>query len=569
MVLLLGLVIGSLSFYLDALNRTASPTQQADNTRAALAEAKRILIAWAAESEVDHNGPGHLPCPDNTNDGHGQGSGCGPLSRLGRFPWATLNAPDLRDAGGERLWYAVSPNFLNKATNPVNSDTRGMFRISGATQIDDVIAIVFAPGPALPGQERGSAAAQLDPINYLEDPNPGDDDFPAEAEDGTSNDRMVFITAADLYPAVERTVASRLQRRIVPILHEYLSAWQKANADAGQSSAAALQLPYAAPFDPGADAACGQPGLWRGALPLGYCPGGLTATWSGGVKKSATTCTEVVGLDGTLATISCAVVLKGGDDDCDGDGTDNQNMEGTLDLEAGYRTLAMPIDPAKVVTVLPGKNKKGVTTVKLRSPPSAQSIKLADGRIRIEYEGKFKVSECRQDDEYLTVKLDFPLQRADTVYYAARAAAIDADGSLTQVVKDAQKDVIDPTWFFNNGWPHLTYYAASAARLPSGSGAPATLAIESGRAARRSTADADALLMLAGRATRYTGSNGLPKNQERPSVALVDYFERTNGDDAQQSFEQYNPPLGVNDRIVSICPWSPNPYRQETPQACP
>jgi len=547
MVVLVGLVLGSLTIYLENLNRVVSPAAQENKTREALAEAKEILIAWAAESEIEHNGPGHLPCPDNDNNSHGDGSACGPESRLGRFPWKTLNAPDLRDASGERLWYAVSPNFLNKPTIPVNSDTKGIFRITGATEIDEVIAIIFAPGPALPSQNRGTDEARKNPANYLEDTNFADNEFVSSFDDAVSNDRMTFITAADLYPAVERKVAERMRTNIAPVLHYYLEEWKKVSGDAGAT------LPFAAPFDPTANAPCGQLDTWRGSLPVGYCAGGLTATWSGRIRTSSTNCTEAIGANDTLATITCNVVLRGGDDDCDGDGTDDETIKATLNLEAGYRTLAMPIDPGEVDHTLPDKNKKGQTTVRLKSS-TAKSKKLADGTIQIDYQGKYEVSECKQDEEYLTVKIDFPLHRADTLYAKMQFDAIDADGGLGSEEKKHRKRQVDPAWFFDNGWHRLTYYAASTEQLPDSScdTCPGTLTVH--RAQASDSTAVNALFMLAGTATLYTDELDQKKRQVRPNAALANYFEASNREVESPAFQQANVLRGVNDRIVTVCP---------------
>lgn len=97
-------------------------------TQAALARAREALVAYASSRPVDDVvGPGYLPCPDLDDDGWAE-STCGSLSgdtgqerRLGRLPWKTLGVPDLRDADGERLWYAVSSKqkgLLHCAASP-------------------------------------------------------------------------------------------------------------------------------------------------------------------------------------------------------------------------------------------------------------------------------------------------------------------------------------------------------------------------------------------------------------------------------------------------------------------
>ena len=122
-----------LALFASAALVSARPPNQAPMpreavTHQALARAKEALVAFAASRPVDGIvGPGYLPCPDLDNDGWAE-STCGSLSgdtgqerRLGRLPWKTLGLPDLRDADGERLWYAVSSKqkgLLNCETSP-------------------------------------------------------------------------------------------------------------------------------------------------------------------------------------------------------------------------------------------------------------------------------------------------------------------------------------------------------------------------------------------------------------------------------------------------------------------
>lgn len=93
----------------------ASGASRAGVTDRALLKGREALLAYAADRAIDAEvGPGYLPCPDLDDDGWAEPT-CGSLSgeagqaqRLGRLPWKTLGLADLRDAAGERLWYAVS-----------------------------------------------------------------------------------------------------------------------------------------------------------------------------------------------------------------------------------------------------------------------------------------------------------------------------------------------------------------------------------------------------------------------------------------------------------------------------
>ncbi len=260
-LLLVVLVMGSLYALLSGINTATADLQQKrdDATSVALKQAKEALIAYAATRPTR---PGALPCPDLNNNGiagganlyganseaipggiHG-GFNCPDAGRqIGRLPWATLGLPDLRDAGGERLWYVLSGNFRNDGSQVVNSDTLGMLTVGGVAPATGVVAIIFAPGAALAGQNRAGASAN-DVAQYLEGGN-GDLDanFVAgrRCEQATGcplgpfNDQFVTITHAELFEAVENVVARRIETDIVPRVQEYATAWGI--------------HPFAAPFD--------------------------------------------------------------------------------------------------------------------------------------------------------------------------------------------------------------------------------------------------------------------------------------------------------------------------------
>ncbi|MGH6690514.1 MAG: hypothetical protein ACREF4_07535 [Gammaproteobacteria bacterium] len=257
-LLLVIVVMGSLYALLSGVNTATAELQQKrdDVTTVALKQAKEALIAWSAISASQ--GPGHLPCPDRDNDGDSEGAACGtPATRIGRLPWRTLGLPDLRDASGERLWYVVSGNFVNQVGNPVNSDTQGQLNVVGVAPANNVIAIVFAPGPGVGGQNRSGpvappATSVCNPAtdnncrvqNYLEGEN-GDaanDLFVAarrceqtDCPGGAFNDQFVTITHQELFDAVENVVARRLETEIAPEIQAYVAAWGI--------------HPFAAPFD--------------------------------------------------------------------------------------------------------------------------------------------------------------------------------------------------------------------------------------------------------------------------------------------------------------------------------
>lgn len=172
------LVLGATALLLSQFNdnRTTFMLEDQAQTARALAQAKEALLSFAISYAQTHNEgqpQGYLPCPDYNGDG--SASTCGTMghSVIGRFPWKTLGLPPLRDGSGECLWYAVSGSYKDNpkdtgiATGRIlTSDSNGLFLvknfqnqfIAGTTEAEQAIAIIFAPGRALAGQERSLTA---------------------------------------------------------------------------------------------------------------------------------------------------------------------------------------------------------------------------------------------------------------------------------------------------------------------------------------------------------------------------------------------------------------------------
>jgi hypothetical protein len=147
-------------------NRTGVMLEKQAQTARALAQAKEALIGYAATYAQTHLGQpqGYLPCPDY--NGKGSASTCGDAghSVIGRFPWRTLGLPPLRDGSGECLWYAVSGTYKNNPKRVLADDTDGLFIVQNADDViiagnnpaNQAIAIIFAPGRPIGGQDRRS-----------------------------------------------------------------------------------------------------------------------------------------------------------------------------------------------------------------------------------------------------------------------------------------------------------------------------------------------------------------------------------------------------------------------------
>lgn len=197
---------------------TAAPSgsaslASAQKTAKALATAREALMAYAA-SVPDSARLGDLPCPATSYVTGQTATSCNTsTSRVGYLPWKTLGLPDLRDGSGAPLLYAVSNGFkYNTRTGTLNSDTAGEFTIAG----DNVIAVVFAPGPPIGTQDRN--AGTFDVVNFLELGNAdGNTTFVNLPEASDINDRLLWITPGAFFPPLEL----RASRVATAVLQHY------------------------------------------------------------------------------------------------------------------------------------------------------------------------------------------------------------------------------------------------------------------------------------------------------------------------------------------------------------
>ena len=185
LIFVIFLLMGALTYFLSNLSALEIKHQQTVSTSIALNNAKQALIAYAAtygdidgdlDTFPDFPGEyGFLPCPDY-NGGLAEGlednGNCGlrSVSKIGFFPWKTLDVAVLNDNSGTCLLYAVSGDYKNDESGPtpankafmLNQDSNGMFQtvdevgtiIQGINPEDRVVAVVFAAGEPLPGQVR-------------------------------------------------------------------------------------------------------------------------------------------------------------------------------------------------------------------------------------------------------------------------------------------------------------------------------------------------------------------------------------------------------------------------------
>lgn len=177
LLIVAGMLALALSATLLARMRGATAAERERHDLRALAQAREALIGFATTVAPDTAAkrPGDLPCPDLDNDGDAEATCIAQAQRLGRLPWKTLGIPDLRDAAGERFWYAVSARFKRNNVNAcpmaggancLNSESNGTLTVrdsAGAilhdgTTNSGAIALIIAPGSVLTRQ--GVAAPQ-------------------------------------------------------------------------------------------------------------------------------------------------------------------------------------------------------------------------------------------------------------------------------------------------------------------------------------------------------------------------------------------------------------------------
>lgn len=256
LLFLLVIVVFFSTIALTALNNAKGRAAQDRKTERALQLAKEALIGDAVANATL---PGRLRCPERLSiasptEGQAQGSCNTPVTRIGRFPWNSLHLEQLTDGAGEPLWYAVSPGF---SAAPINSATAGQLQLNGTSNA--AVAIIFAPGPPLAGQARRLASPADPPQeeNYLDLGNAGGPAFVSTGPTDSFNDRIIVITHADLFNAVNKRILAELrglddQAPNLPIrgLRSYYKLngqfpWADSNSDGlSDLNATAGKLPY-------------------------------------------------------------------------------------------------------------------------------------------------------------------------------------------------------------------------------------------------------------------------------------------------------------------------------------
>ena len=565
--------------------------EREDRSMSALRKAKAALIAYAANEQWQlyksqaTDQPGALPCPDTDNNGASQLSCPNALDRVGRLPYSTIGADDLRDASGERLWYALSSNFRKlSGTTVINSDTQGLLTVTGTAPASNVVAIVFAPGPPVqdstlpPGQIQDRSPANINrPASYLEGFTVGANDYTFTTNalpTDTFNDRLLVITQADLMAAVEPVVAARIERDVKPAIQAYSAVW---------NNAFPFAVPFAAVTSATQSAYTGQVGESRGLLPITNSP--TLLSW----RPSSIQVQQINGGTGSLASVpptnitwscstptspppptqfTCLVNYPGGSDD-----RPAIQMQAVLENAALSFPKALTYTDASMLDV----DDNPVTVYDPAfgqwsgsNPPffyvTVDHLPAADGSGLVRFRGRLQNAGTPPGGTGGQVRI---------------TVSVPGYMSITNSA--------DPTmrWFIANQWYRQTYYAVSPGYAPGGVPpgatcipapgtpsccnplptvvptpscltvnnlrpvAPASCTPGNPSADPCSTVNKQALLILAGRA--LDGSS-------RPSGNVANYLENANLAAALNPstlfvFEhRTGVPTSINDRVVVVSP---------------
>ena len=534
MVLLVLFATAASYMLVSSLNRgsVAMSLTRAEKNRAVMKQAKDALIAYAASETLQGGAasfrPGRLPCPDRTNVDGSAASSCAGVNLLGRLPYKTLGIEELRDASGERLWYAVSNNFKTGA-GVINADTRGAITVSGLAPATNAVAVVFSPGAVLGSQDR-SAAGMNTATNYLEGIN-SDTNYDKYIAENVNdpvvtnlfNDQLLVITEQDLFSAIGPVVAARIQRDIA-LLWIYnpspgtSTSWTDGGGtDKSRYFDAWGRFPFAAPFaNPGSSSFTGVTGTREGLLPMVstnyYWTGG-----SGNVTQTSSWWT------GSISSVNCSTP-----------GSPNTILRCAITWSNAFYGTQLSFRMSGTVAGV------GLGLVQL---PKVTDVTRYTGTCCIDSRS---LSGSVNSSGVGTVILNA------TVPWSSWGASTTVD-----IANPVNSPVIssgdpDAGWFSSDQWYKQTYYAVSAGYAPGGSGSctPGTNCLTVNNLNATTTNDKRAILIFAGRSLA---------NTSRPNATPGDYLESQNASTGDRIFEHglrstSTTGVAINDKAIVIAP---------------
>jgi hypothetical protein len=516
-----------------------------------LQKAKQALIGYVAVQTAQtnrtspstsyENDPGALPCPEaagNFGDSSTEGTAAGfcTLPAVGRLPWRTLGIDKLVDASGEPLWYVVATGWAKPSTTAntvINSNcastASGMACATSQLTVDgaanDAVALIIAPGPAftVPAATGCTAWTQVrastgtpDWRNYLEcenATNPADSTFVTTGPSGSFNDQVLRITVADVMPAIEAAIASRIEREIVPILTSAYAApnWGLTGSD--------KVYPYAAPFaNPDTSSFTGSSATTRGHLPLVHTesyPGSLVACTAGAADPRCNT--SLVTWSNASPTVSYTNIVLPVTSACSYAGpTSWASCNGTYaGIGAAPRITVSGPQSNGAMSLRATNSVTGfVLYIDPLAPAPGFTLLQPLPSVTLNNNGTFTVS--------ITATPPAPLGIAVVQWWIFVPGNATSDHSLLDVrASSASPTPASTSWFMRNEWHKLTHYAAASGYTAVGA-APRSCTTASTCLTVTNVTPAGgqrALLILAGRSINGT---------TRPSATLANYLDFSN-----------------------------------------
>lgn len=211
--------VAAISAVVSAYSSGRLQREQEARTQLILQQTKAALIAWSVTHRTT---PGRLPCPEDTSliggnsEGNALTSCANSNTLIGRIPWRTLGLDEPRDASGEQLWYVLSPGFRQVPPLGSNGIANGQIQLDGA--LDNIAALIIAPGLALPGQTRPLPSATAPPAsaNFLDLGNAAGPAFLSSGPPSTFNDRVISLSTRELFMAMRFRVLAEIRGAFGP-----------------------------------------------------------------------------------------------------------------------------------------------------------------------------------------------------------------------------------------------------------------------------------------------------------------------------------------------------------------
>lgn len=561
------MIVGTSFLLVSKLNAKVSDRENINQTIEALEKAKQALISYAllhperSNAAPARTGPGRLPCPNITPAATGVAGGACSFAggtNLGRLPWVTLDISESFDGTGERLWYVISDSHRTDSAL-VNSQTAGTLALDG---INDIVAIVFAPGSALASQNRVTGV--FDPTQYIDGTNiDGDLIFSSSTNNPLIlNDKAIAITRQELMTVVEKRVLAEVDVALENYRTTYL----------GGSNAYPWLSPFANPEVPvnkfegnvttseghlpthivGQTYNNSNPFIldWSG-LPVPLNPAGAGQPIDACFMEA--NCTNQYGFQrNTVLALSATTCIWQNRFSLNCTADDVITNAGAVPTSV-IRTYTINfLDDGSGIATNYANDGTGVLTV---TQPTVGSIRARNIVVNGVLTGTLSITIS--DNPGLSRTVIYPSGTPLTnlsvsgIDYHIDATGFDfniVDGDVNDPLEQAEL----PDWFINDQWNHLIYVAYPNIEALPGSVPACTVAVDCITLTRNlinQSQNVRAIIQIAGAPISIAG---VP--QARPSPNEFDYFENENND----LDEDYDQPIisliNSNDQIRIVNP---------------